>query len=215
MNTPMHQAQPMPSIKQEIVHYLNENDDENLPYVSAPISTIANNLQPYATQYSLNTTNIAPTITKNFSNTDFMVVRSTNTHQTTNNTDRPLYGTYDKENHLITVTLPDEDISNFEEVIEEIVCNDDEDEYLSQVSTLSPINQMNYPSPGYASDCSNGTNSNFLKSPASDHDSAYDSIINSPPGQISSALSTTSSLACMDDDLHFDCWPDSFSVLLY
>lgn len=130
--------------------------------------------------------------------------------KTTNNDeiDKTLYGTYDEENNCITVVLPDEDISNFEEVIEEIVCNEEEDEYLSQVSALSPI-PSNYPSPGNSSYC--GTSDDVIKSPISisDRDSAYDSLLDSPHGR-----SLTSSVHYTEDDYHYsDIWPDSFSEL--
>lgn len=124
-----------------------------------------------------------------------------------NNIDETLYGTYDEENNCITIVLPDEDISNFEEVIEEVHCNDEDDEYLSQVSILSPI-PTNYPSPGYSSYCGN---SNDIKSPASssDRDSAYDSLMGSPPG-----ASITSSHTDYEDEYHYsELWPDSFSEL--
>lgn len=124
----------------------------------------------------------------------------------TSGIDETLYGTYDEENNCITVVLPDDDISHFEEVIEEVVCNDDDDEYLSQVSVLSPI-PTNCPSPGYSSYyCGN---SNDMKSPVSDRDSAYDSVLDSPPGR-----SISSSMNYGDDDFHYtDVWPDSFSEL--
>lgn len=120
--------------------------------------------------------------------------------------DETLYGTYDEENNCITVVLPDDDISHFEEVIEETVCTDEDDEYLSQVSVLSPI-PTNCPSPGYSSYyCGN---SDDMKSPVSDPDSAYDSVLDSPPGR-----SISSSLNYGDDDFQYThVWPDSFSEL--
>lgn len=119
-----------------------------------------------------------------------------------------MYGTYDEESNCITI-LRDEDISNFEEVIEEVVCSDDDDEYLSQVSMLSPI-PTNYPSPGYGSYYGTGAD---VKSPIStytDRDSAYDSLMGSPPPP--DHLLTASSPT--HDEFHFDeLWHDSFSEL--
>lgn len=147
-----------------------------------------------------------------------------NINTSTENEEFLYEATYDDEGNLITVILPDEDISHFEEVIEEqqtsaatatataatnTIVHDD-DEYISpdsNVSALSPITSINYASPGY----------NYGDDPTgstSDHDSAYDSVINSPPGKLSSSWSTTSSMVIDDDYQCYDYWPqDSFSVL--
>lgn len=120
----------------------------------------------------------------------------------------------DDDGNVITVILPDEDISNFEEVIEEINQNDEEDDCMSHVSVLSPIpSNANYD----ASPSGYSLNSGDDPATISDHDSAYDSVVNSPPGKMSSSWSTTSSSSvnCIDDDYrYYDYWPhDSFSVL--
>lgn len=123
---------------------------------------------------------------------------------------RTLYETtYNDDRNIITVILPDEDISNFEEVIEEVSVNGDDDECMSHVSALSPIPSAYYASP-------KSLNSSDDLAVVSDHDSAYDSGISSPPGKLSSAWSTTSSVNYLDDDYQCggDYWSqDSFSVL--
>lgn len=126
----------------------------------------------------------------------------------TNNFIDDLYESYDEETNCITMTLPDEDISNFEEVIEEVVCSDEDDEYLSQVSMLSPI-ATNYPSPGYSSYYAGGD----IKSPIStytDRDSAYDSLMGSPSGGHLLSICPSS-----DDEHPYtdELWHDSFSEL--
>lgn len=113
--------------------------------------------------------------------------------------DDTLYGTYDEENNCITIVLPDEDISNFEEVIEEAICSDEDDEYISITS------------PNSNNILCLTKQDNEVKSPYStmtDRDSAYDSLIGSPPPQ--SIKSHTE----LDDDFYYDgMWSDSFSEL--
>lgn len=166
--------------------------------------------------FSAPSTSTLTTTTLALSDTHVTTISDPNT---TSTDDEFLYeATYDDEGNLITVILPDEDISHFEEVIEEqpasnaTAAREDDDEYISpdSVSALSPITSINYASPVYSlrsvDDPTGGS--------ASDHDSAYDSIINSPPGKLSSSWSTTSSMAIDDDYQCYDYWPqDSFSVL--
>lgn len=153
------------------------------------------------------TTNAAakPALTKKSNSLNKSISIAKTSNNACLDTDKMLYGTYDEENNCITVMLPEEDISNYEEVIEEIVCNDEDDEYLSQIPALSPI-PTNYPSPGYSS---YSGQSYHMKSPLSDRDSAYDSMLGSPLGR-----SAASSIHYSDDDFHYtDNWPDSFSEL--
>lgn len=134
--------------------------------------------------------------------------QSTAATTSTTNFDDVIYSSYDDESETncnITMILHDEDISHFEEVIEE-VGSDEEDDHMS---ILSPI-PTNYPSPGYGS-CymSNGD----LKSPIStytDRDSAYDSVTGSPPPAICSMYGMNH----IDEDHPYDeLWHDSFSEL--
>lgn len=229
LSTPTHQ--PKQPIKQEIIDCMLADDDlffvaQTMPTLSAPIASTSQQeeYQPQISTTSNATKAITPATLNNGNNTaaTTAIISDCNTDKSMvlqkqialaetvcKDNDKTLYGTYDEENNCITVILPEDDISNFEEVIEEIVCNDEDDEYLSQVSALSPI-PTNYPSPGYGSYC---TNSNDVKSPSSstsDHDSAYDSVLHSPPGK---SWSTTSTANCLDDDFQYDYWPESMSVL--
>lgn len=81
-----------------------------------------------------------------------------------------LYGTYDETNHCLTVVLPDDEISHFEEVIEEVDF-DDEDEFTSAESLLSPI-----PSPEGSTFYAGIGNEPKSPLSVSDRDSAYESI---------------------------------------
>lgn len=152
-----------------------------------------------------NHTNTNTITTKHSCNTDKSMILRHSVSDTTDN-DLLYETTYDDDGHMITVILPDEDISNFEEVIEDTTTThqtEDDDEYMSHVSALSPIPSVINASPEYS-----------LHS-TDDHDSAYDSSINSPPGKLPSAWSPTSSVNYIDDDYQcYDYWPqDSFSVL--
>jgi len=148
------------------------------------------------------------TATKSTRNTDKSMIFCQNASDNTTDNHILYETTYDDDGNIITVILPDEDISNFEEVIEEISNHGEEDEYMSHVSALSPIPSACYASPGSSL---NGSHSDDPAT-ASDHDSAYDSVINSPPGKLPSSWSSPTS---MDDDYQCgDYWSqDSFSVL--
>lgn len=215
------------SIKKEILDGLPTTDDDL--YVSAAPIAPTNQMQfmqsmpsmhfdhtqfnhseqMFDIDYNSNTNNTA---TINLSNIDkSMIFRQSSGNKTAdinnnNNNDTLYETTFDSEGNTITVILPDEDISNFEEVIEEI--GEEEDEFMSHVSALSPIPSAGYKSP----DSLNGSEDAAI---VSDHDSAYDSAINSPPGKLSSDWSTTSSVNYIDDDYQCgDYWSqDSFSVL--
>lgn len=115
--------------------------------------------------------------------------------------DETLYGTYDEENNCITVVLSDEDISNFEEVIEETTCSDEDDEYIS-ISSPHAVKNSIY--------CFNHQE-NDAKSPVStmtDRDSAYESFVGSSPDR------SFRSLNDLNDYFYSDgmCY-DSFSEL--
>ncbi|XP_055317265.1 LOW QUALITY PROTEIN: uncharacterized protein LOC129576342 [Sitodiplosis mosellana] len=230
LNTPTHQPSMMRTIKQETVDCMPSDDDL---YVStAPIAP-AHHMQSMQMHFehtpfdhseqlfddnnnsnNSNDKNTTITNANHICSTDKSMILCQSASDNSTDTDT-LYETTtfnDDEGNVITVILPDEDISNFEEVIEEMNQNDEEDDCMSHLSALSPIpSNANYDaSPGGYS-----LNSGDDAAAVSDHDSAYDSVVNSPPGKISSAWSTTSSVNCIDDDYrYYDYWPqDSFSVL--
>lgn len=228
LRTPTHQP-TIDNIKQEIIDCLPCDDDMMHGTADAP-NTPANQSQQIQNQFDHapfnhneqmfdvvkhNNNNISKivatnaTTTNHISNIDkSMILRN---HTKSDGTDKKVIyeTTYDDDGNLIAVILSDEDISNFEEVIEDTTNQEEEDECMSHASALSPIPSANYASPGYS------VLSADDPATASDHDSAYDSAINSPPGKISSAWSTTSSVNCMDDDdQYYDYWAqDSLSML--
>lgn len=227
LKTPTHQP-TIDTIKQEIIDCL-PCDEDLYGTTDAPIAP-ANQMQmqmqmefdhaPFSHREqifdiainndtnTITTAKATATATNHTRNTDKSMILRHNTRSDKSDNDLLYETTYDDDGNLITVILPDDDISNFEEVIEDTTNQEEEDEYMSHVSALSPIPSANYASPGYSVHSDDPAT-------ASDHDSAYDSAINSPPGKISSAWSTTSSVNCMDDDYqYYDHWPqDSFSVL--
>lgn len=105
--------------------------------------------------------------------------------------DNTVYGTYDEQKHCITIISSNDEITNYDEIIEEVV-SDDDGEYLSPTiinkSKLSTIDD------------------GFKKSPLSNYerDSAYDSVadISSPNHSISS-----------DDFGWAEPWPEPFVEL--
>lgn len=224
INTPTHQP-TINAIKQEIIDCLPPDDE--LTYASTALNAPANQMQIDSTHFNHSEQMFDIDNNKNNNNDSSIDTRATiSQHICSTNksmifrqngsdirtstliTDiEPLYETtYDEDGNIITI-LPDEDISNFEEVIEEIQPNDEDDEYMAHVSVLSPISAGNYASPGGYS-----LNSADEAATVSDHDSAYDSSINSPPGKLSSGWSPASS----DDYRYYDYWPqDSFSVELF
>lgn len=224
LNTPKHQPMSR-TIKQEIIDCI-PSDDELYVSTTAPIAP-AIHMQSMQLPFdhtpfnhssnehifdnnnnttNKNNNNTITTNTNHICNTNKSMILCQSASDNSTDADTLYETTFDDEGHLITVILPDEDISNFEEVIEEMNHNDEEDDNMSHVSTLSANFDA---SPG-------GYSLTSGEDPtASDHDSAYDSVVNSPPGKMSSAWSTTSSINCIDDDYrYYDYWPqDSFSVL--
>lgn len=211
------------TIKKEIIDCSTSDDDM---YVStAPIAP-SNQMQLMQTNFDHTQFNHSEQMFEmdNSNSSSSNCSNNTSTNITATNTDksmtfrscsgkkdkRTLYETtYNDDRNIITVILPDEDICNFEEVIEEVSVNGDDDECMSHLSALSPIPSACYASP-------NSLNSSDDLAVVSDHDSAYDSGISSPPGKLSSAWSTTSSVNYLDDDYPCggDYWSqDSFSVL--
>lgn len=146
---------------------------------------------------------VVSTIENTTENPHFITSSPKNTlsnEQSSHGNDEMLYGTYDEENNCITIVLPDEDISNFEEVIEETMCSDEDDEYISIASPMPKNSIYRF-----------NTQENDVKSPVStmtDRDSAYESFMGSSPGR------SVKSITELDDDFYYDgMWSDSFSEL--
>ncbi|XP_031622318.1 LOW QUALITY PROTEIN: uncharacterized protein LOC116340162 [Contarinia nasturtii] len=234
LNTPIHKPSMVRTIKQEIIDSMTSDDDQ-LYVPTAPIApenqlqsiqhmhfdhTQFNHSEEMFDNINHNSSNNTNTTTTTTSHTNDTTDKSMILYQNDNNvtiTDEydTLYETttYDDEGNQITIILPDEDISNFEEVIEEVPQNEDEDddEIMSHVSVLSPIPSINYASPGGYS------HNSSIDDPTagSDHDSAYDSVINSPPAtKLSSSWSIDDDYVYFNNSNNNNYWPqDSFSEL--
>lgn len=117
-----------------------------------------------------------------------------------------LYGTYDESSYCITVVLPNENIPICE-AVEEIVCS--EDEQMSDVTLLSPIQNDYPPSPGYSS-CNSSLYAVDVKSPlsiCSNNESGYESI----PSPLPPSTDVNGDDIC---DLELDeLWNSSFTEL--
>lgn len=125
---------------------------------------------------------------------------------TTTNDSETLYGTYDESSYCITVVLPNENIPICE-AVEEIVSS--EDEQMSDVTLLSPIQNDYPPSPGYSS-CNSPLYPVDAKSPlsiCSNNESGYESI----PSPLPPSTDINGDDIC---DLQLDeLWNSSFTEL--
>lgn len=126
---------------------------------------------------------------------------------TPTNDSETLYGTYDESSYCITVVLPNENIPICE-AVEEIVSS--EDEHISDVSLLSPIQNDYPPSPEYSL-CNSSLDVVDVKSPlsiCSNNESGYESI----PSPLPPSTDINGDDICdlqLDDEL----WNNSFTEL--